>query len=755
MRDDIISGQQQLESLSPAVIYGNNYAGPLDTGRGVTGTTGLSMGEPIPPGPGEPLPSGPSRPLPLGPTGISAPPININISMTGPSLPTPIAPIINITNPPPSPLLIGWTGPAATPTSLVPYNGVTNNYYYYYGPNKKLLINDSDSDEEPNDEIENESPTIVEVSNAAAFKTNITIDINTLSKRRLNDAVFKKSNYYNLLNMLYQTNTNPLIAEMINTKLRETTNIRVKNTNITYSQQAYYKSLKNFHMLENTGGGDCFFIALSDAINLYNNDIYNRVTSENQAIISYDTTENDGVIRYGIDRPFNVIILRQIVSDFYFASLHDPKYKGIFNTAIVNTDILNDLVADRYHDFQENIDSQNIPREQKIGTYIDFISQIYNSNDNLMVYLPTEEYINENVERFNPSRPFVPLVNMQDDKIREYFLSRRYWGDQYAITAICRALHLNIIVLSYDNREKTPSVSIDYGVFREDDHNNCNDWNKYLFLFHYSNHYELMSFDYFYRMQKDKYNWEIIEKPKYIFNRDDPEFPPFYIIFFIYGCNYFGLEAYQKDLFSWYPVIMAQIDEIVNAILQDTTPYTKNDAPKNEQFIRYFNQFFIKNQMTHNKIAINSLINNSLLSNSQTNNQLIPKRGGYLQYPSNYGNPYGNPYGSSYERPYLARNMLKQNYDQSKLAYYITINMELYPGTEISPEIKKQFKCRGKWNAVKIAYANFRGLPFVPQPMYALYIPENKKETQNNNTRKNPNNTRTRNGGTKKKRAKK
>ena len=763
VKDDIVSGQQQLASLSPALIYGNHYSGPLDSGRGVTGSFGPGPAGPLPSGPGEPLP--PGGPLPPGPSGTTITPI-INISMTGPAAP-PIAPIINITNPPPTPLLIGLTGPAAS-TSLVPYTGVTNNnYYYYYGPNKKLLISDSESDEDDKDDVEDTGPTIVEISNSSAFKTGITIDINTLSKRKLNEAVFKKTNYYNLLNMLYQTNTNPSMAEMINTKLSETTNTRVKNTNITYSQSAYNKSLKNFHMLANSGGGDCFFIALSDAINLYNNDIYNRVTTPNQTIISYDFTSQNGVIKYGIDKPFNVNILRQIVSDFYFASLNDPKYQGIINTANANTDILNDLVAEGYDEFEQNNNYQILPREQKFTVYIDFISQIYNSNDNFLVYLPTEEYINENVERFNPIRPFLPLTDVDQELAREYFLSTRYWGDQFAITAICRALQLNVIVLSYDNPQKTSVVSIDYGVFRQDDHNNCNDWNKYLFLFHYSNHYELMSFDYFYRMQKDKYNWDIIEKPKYIFNKNDPEFPPFYLIFFIYGCKYFGLEPYQKESFSWYPAIMTQIDEIVNAILQDDSQYTKSGTPKNELFIRYFNQFFIKNQMNPNKIAINSLINNSLLPNSQSNNQLILKRGGNLQYPNNYGNPmygnpmygnpmYGNPmYGNpQYGSPYLARNMLKQNYDQSKLAYYITIDMELYPGTEMSPEIKKQLKCRQKWNTVRKAWANFRGLPYVTQPIYAFYTPENKKDTRDN-TRKNLNNTKPRNGGTRKNRTNK
>ena len=669
--------------------------------------------------------------------------------MTGPA-----APIINVTNPPPSLLLIGWTGPAAS-TSLVPYTGVTNNYYYYYGPNKKLLINDSDDDDEGSeDDIDDKPTVIVEIRNANAFKTNIPVTLNGLSKKKLNDTVFKKTNYYNLLNMLYQTNTNASMAKMINTKLSETTNINVKQKNITYSQNAYYKSLSNFHMLENAGGGDCFFIALSDAINLYNNDIYNNVTKTPQTIISYiEIDANDRQIDYGIDAPFTTPVLRNIVYEYYLNNID-----AATNISMTNTEQLNDLVENSIDDFNQNIASKNLTREQVINAYIDFINQIYYTTDNFLVYSPTIEFIDEN-RGINYRRPFLALPNMTNhpNYTQEYFLSTRYWGDQFAITAICRALQLNVIVLSYDNPQKTSVVSIDYGVFRQDDHNNCNDWNKYLFLFHYGNHYELMSFDYFYRMQKSEYNWDIIEKPKYIFQRDDSEFPPFYIFFLIYGCKYFGLEPEQKDLFTWYPAIMSQIDEIVNVILQDETPYTKNGTPKNTLFIRYFNQFFIKNQIDANKIAINGLKNNNLTSSS---NQLITKGGavGNPYYDNNfYGRPYGRPYGNPYrtpygtQGPYLARNMLTQNYTDSKLAYYITIDLELYPGTEISPEIKKQLKCRQKWNAVRKAYANFRGLSYIVQPIYSYYTPENKKDRPNN-SRKKLNNARTRNGGTKKKR---
>ena len=173
-------------------------------------------------------------------------------------------------------------------------------------------------------------------------------------------------------------------------------------------------------MLENAGGGDCFFIALSDAINLYNNDIYNNLTSTPQNIISY-IDANNREIDYGIDAPFTTPVLRNIVYEYYLNNID----AATNNISMTNTDELNDLVENSIDDFNQNIESRNLTRETFISAYIVFINQIYYSTDNFLVYLPTKEFIDEN-EDFNYRRPFLALPNMSHSYTEKYFLSNLY-----------------------------------------------------------------------------------------------------------------------------------------------------------------------------------------------------------------------------------------------------------------------------------------------------------------------------------------
>jgi hypothetical protein len=62
----------------------------------------------------------------------------------------------------------------------------------------------------------------------------------------------------------------------------------------------------------------------------------------------------------------------------------------------------------------------------------------------------------------------------------------------------------------------------------------------------------------------------------------------------------------------------------------------------------------------------------------------------------------------------------EDDYDPSKIAYWITIEMELYPGTSIKPDQMRNLKCNSKWNAIRKAYAEFIGKPYVIPPAYEL-----------------------------------
>jgi hypothetical protein len=70
--------------------------------------------------------------------------------------------------------------------------------------------------------------------------------------------------------------------------------------------------------------------------------------------------------------------------------------------------------------------------------------------------------------------------------------------------------------------------------------------------------------------------------------------------------------------------------------------------------------------------------------------------------------------------------------NKSHIAYYVTIDMELHPGTSLTPEELKNIKCRQKWNAVKKSYADFRGKSYVIPPVYQQPKQPNRNNTINN-----------------------
>ena len=57
------------------------------------------------------------------------------------------------------------------------------------------------------------------------------------------------------------------------------------------------------------------------------------------------------------------------------------------------------------------------------------------------------------------------------------------------------------------------------------------------------------------------------------------------------------------------------------------------------------------------------------------------------------------------------------------MSYYITIELQLHPGTSISPEDRKGLKCNHNWNNIKKSYAQFVGKQYNITPDYSLLAP--------------------------------
>jgi len=115
------------------------------------------------------------------------------------------------------------------------------------------------------------------------------------------------------------------------------------------------------------------------------------------------------------------------------------------------------------------------------------------------------------------------------------------------------------------------------------------------------------------------------------------------------------------------------------------------------------------------------------------------------QYRPNYYQPYPyyyKPYPNYYQPyPYYSKQnyITKTDSNSSKLAYIITIDMELRPGTSLTPEQINNSKCNSRYNAIRKSYSTLTGTPYVIPPLYIdskIITEKNKQEVKGGRTKR-------------------
>ena len=503
---------------------------------------------------------------------------------------------------------------------------------------------------------------------------------------------FGDNEYYSMISMIYKNMTDYSKKYVIDI-YRNTTNIDVKETAVNISKAAYNFTLTGIkqisssgvlvkkqytdglRVISNSGGGNCLFIAIADAINYYNyhNDIDKKIL--------YNIYGNG-------DNLFTTAVLRNIVSTEIIKLFNSNVnfHKSSLEEGQINVDNLNDIF-ERAITTPESIELQN----QEGGYYNNTLLDTYASNDNFFVIIP------ENIE--NRNRPFKLVKN--NDEIKSYIESVYYWADQKTIDILKKILKLSIIVIkNEDGKFILPYPNVRYMTTLFDEPNIF--WDKYLFLYNTNNHYELMTFDY---LKKTPKTLKYTREKKIIFdvnNNDVFSIPPFYIIFFIFGSFYLKTLPNEKDmqtlLFSTYfSVLYNSFKNIVT--MQPHTEYTEN-------FIADIKKYF------------------------GPVNQLLQLGGAINNYNYNNYSKYGNVYRGS---PNFLKKEEKQ--DNIQISFHITIDMELQKGTTLSKEQISNIKCIKGWNKVRKSFAEFTGRKYVIPPVYEnLSDKYNKKEKEEDKT---------------------
>jgi hypothetical protein len=126
---------------------------------------------------------------------------------------------------------------------------------------------------------------------------------------------------------------------------------------------------------------------------------------------------------------------------------------------------------------------------------------------------------------------------------------------------------------------------------------------------------------------------------------------------------------------------------------------------------------------------------NGLNQNSYQFNPNLPL------YLPNRGYP---GYGQNNYQQYVPYNILqnKEKDQKSKLSFYVTIELELYPGKSASLLQKSIVKCQSNFERIREAWADIFGFQYRPAPMSEAYsyVYDVKSDNDKNKTEKNKSN---------------
>jgi hypothetical protein len=676
VKEEIISGEQQLNELPQNVVVGNNYRGPP-----------VAAGPPIRP------PSTTAQP--------TTAPAAVTSSTVKPVQPTAVQ-SVKLAQPTVKPEVqqvqpVGQELVVAPRIPQQPPNQIAEDNYGALPPDPNIISTAAPAltNEPYSSAVEDADPQEQQILDNYIQNLNLKLpnrgDQGYWRRKKFVD-FFTQPNFYNIADTIYKKLPHNL-REMLINFYRLVTQPKSALSGTGESIGNMYKELCNQCILINPpGDGDCFFAAVSHGINIYNYE-------NNSNKITYNNI-------YGRTQLFTIQLLREFVFRYY-SSLTQEQKDELFYIGTTNANELNEQFRQSLIDNPVNSDE----------IYIERLNNIYTSNENFLVHKPTRKPVLVDEEE-------TPFRVLRSSEIENYMKSKDYWGDEFAIEAICKILGIYVIPIE---KYKSSDGIIRYrAIVTNPTERVIECSSKIIFLYKDLLHYQLIVFIYKDQIPITKNpvqkSYTVVKKYYTIFKKKDIYPPPFHILLLLYGSSYIYRPNALKMNYI-FPLIMSDINRSVSRLISDD----------NNKFIDDFNYIF--DMQASSQGSIKNYIRPSLNDGSEgVNNAMVdnPIKGGDppnryqpysyppYRYPPYSYPPYSYPPYSYPPYGYDSRAITKkpEERDSSKIAYAITIDMELQPGTSLTPQQISESKCNSKYNAIRKAFAEFTGRPYVIPPVY-------------------------------------
>jgi hypothetical protein len=672
----MISGENELRTfakLHPNLMQGPNYApDPSILAAGIT--------YPVPPAP---KPVQPVIPLPK------------------PVIPVPVIPVIPVPAiPAPAPAPLPLPGPKPLTITDEPDMEILPDDDDKYIPepvfsNKEvanmrlpfvLHSKKNNASVKASDILKSVSATVSNkhknIKNKSQLIDAILDEIKTSSTKKI-QSYFHKGEFYKMLNSVY-INFEDDIKTSINNVFMTQTPIQV-GTGVNLSKSAYESVIESLNVYPNAGGGDCFFIAIADAINNYN---YVNLNAK----IKYNNN--------GVSRPFTVDILRTIVNDYLMKQEPDV-INNYVNAGVENTQRLNDK-------FEEDIKLLEELGPISSDEYIKIANEVY-GNDAAPIFVKHPTKVPALVGDY-----YAPFSTVAKTQIEPYIKSKNYWADEIAIYAMANLLKINVIVLEDKNNLLNSLCLIHDNTVEQ-----FKDWDKYVFLYYSGGHYELVTFNFTRKLDDKSMPVPTIT----IFNRNPPQsnpkksqvfyIVPYYIIFGMFGSCYYPIkDDAERRTFDFLKLHNENVFEIINRSVNRilTANNYKHTAQSYTRidFAETFNRYFPGSDIP--KPPNDPLMITDALRRSQRKKaQGDPQEGGAYYQPNSYVRK-----------------------EESDICYTIKIDLMLRKGTSITDGELNTLLCNARWNAITKPMSTILNTAHSIRPDINLAIINN--QTVNNKT---------------------
>ncbi len=569
-------------------------------------------------------------------------------------------------------------------------------------------------------------------------------------------------------------------------------------TNVAISPKRWTDSINRLYVKQTVTDGDCFFDAISCAINQYNSQLSDNNITETIYIRESDISGKNSNVIYGMTNDFNIQSLRTTV--YRYIVKNGPIKEQMFRVSAMSVDEANDEIARR-------CDAANPPN------FVDYTNWVQNelstrAGDGIIYNAPfalDSETPDQFRGAYAASKDIYkrPFVSLDDQRLQGYIESTRYWADTIAIRAMAEMLNICAIpirvltrdIVEYQNEtwddyssaapkppavpNLIPLISIPIALdnyivdqVRTPRPNKIRSV-KYIFLSETGSHYDLITFG----------GGNV--GGVFAFNSSNMiDAIPLYIKMVVFSALFAKNFISDQPIPEWVPLqedmyyILISVFVILNRELGPTQFCAALDAnfssksllqiAKNQNMCaRLQNAYIEKSKRSSRTDSIGKRIelfgvmyNETLrevterfnsgnvpasfkpkMRRGQTvvtnrpvtrNKPVDPKVGG--QYPSQYPPQY--PQQQMLMPGRDIRDLFKRD-SESSLAYYITIYMYLYPGTNPPPSKLRSLKCAARRFKISQILSKMAGTaPPSIMPEYSYSRPELFGNNKGRETRK-------------------